>query len=232
MSGPAKLSFGLNKAQLPRQPVKRAVPGKSAFGAGADDDDDEPLQLPAHLDTAKAKSRPGVSTATLSKAKKAKQQAEVELDKSVYEYDEVYDNMKAAQQSVQEARKQESTDRKVSILGARIPSKRTGSLTSSDEQPKYINRLLETAELRKQDRLRAEDKMIAREREREGDEFADKDQFVTPAYLAQQEELRKIEEEEKKREGAALGPLQHVRSCQLITRLDLQRRNGPRRVRG
>ncbi|GAA5971140.1 hypothetical protein JCM8115_003072 [Rhodotorula mucilaginosa] len=180
MSGPTKLSFGLNKAQLPRQPVKRAVPGKSAFGAGADDDDDEPLQLPAHLDTAKAKNRPGVSTATLSKAKRAQQQAEVELDKSVYEYDEVYDNMKAAQQSVQEARKQESTDRK----------------------PKYINRLLETAELRKQDRLRAEDKMIAREREREGDEFADKDQFVTPAYLAQQEELRKIEEEEKKREEA------------------------------
>lgn len=43
--------------------------------------------------------------------------------------------------------------------------------------------------------------MIAKEREREGDEFADKDQFVTPAYLAQQEELRKAEEEEKKREG-------------------------------
>ena len=57
--------------------------------------------------------------------------------------------------------------------------------------------------------------MIAREREREGDEFADKDQFVTPAYLAQQEELRKIEEEEKKREGAAMGPLQRVRSCHL-----------------
>lgn len=97
-------------------------PGRSAFGAGADDDDDEPLQLPAHLDTAKAKNRPGVSTATLSKAKRAQQQAEVELDKSVYEYDEVYDNMKAAQQSVQEARKQESTDRKVSVLGARPPS--------------------------------------------------------------------------------------------------------------
>lgn len=53
--------------------------------------------------------------------------------------------------------------------------------------------------------------MIQKEREREGDEFADKDQFVTPAYLKQQEELRKVEEEEKKREGAygnlALRPL-------------------------
>lgn len=49
--------------------------------------------------------------------------------------------------------------------------------------------------------------MIAREREREGDEFADKDQFVTPAYLQQQEELRKAEEEEKKREGERVPPV-------------------------
>jgi hypothetical protein len=40
-----------------------------------------------------------------------------------------------------------------------------------------------SAELRKQDRLRAEDKMIAREREREGDEFADKDQFVFRLFV-------------------------------------------------
>lgn len=61
---------------------------------------------------------------------------------------------------------------------------------------------METAELRKQDRLRAEDKMIQREREREGDEFADKEAFVTEAYKKQQEELRIAEDEEKKREGA------------------------------
>ena len=60
---------------------------------------------------------------------------------------------------------------------------------------------METAELRKQDRLRAEDKMIAKERQREGDEFKDKEEFVTPAYLKQQEELRKLELEEKKAEG-------------------------------
>jgi len=60
---------------------------------------------------------------------------------------------------------------------------------------------METAELRKQDRLRAEDKMIAKEREREGDEFKDKEEFVTPSYLKQQEELRKLEQEEKRLEG-------------------------------
>ncbi len=44
--------------------------------------------------------------------------------------------------------------------------------------------------------------MVQREREVEGDEFADKDAFVTPAYLAQQEELRRVEAEEKKQEGS------------------------------
>ena len=68
-------------------------------------------------------------------------------------------------------------------------------------QPRYIENLLKSAVQRKQDRVRAEDVMTQRERDKEGDEFADKDAFVTPAYLAQQEELRKAEAEEKAREG-------------------------------
>ena len=43
--------------------------------------------------------------------------------------------------------------------------------------------------------------MLQREREAEGDEFADKEQFVTQAYKDQMEEVRQAEEEEKKREG-------------------------------
>lgn len=46
--------------------------------------------------------------------------------------------------------------------------------------------------------------MIQHERQKEGEEFKDKDQFVTPSYLAQQEELRKTEAEEKKKEGESL----------------------------
>lgn len=63
--------------------------------------------------------------------------------------------------------------------------------------------------MRKRDRVRAEDKMVQREREMEGAEFADKDAFVTPSYLLQQEELRKIEEEESKKEGASCSFLAH-----------------------
>ena len=43
--------------------------------------------------------------------------------------------------------------------------------------------------------------MIQREREAEGDEFADKEQFITQAYKDQIAEVRRAEEEEKIREG-------------------------------
>lgn len=64
-----------------------------------------------------------------------------------------------------------------------------------------MEKLLISAETRKLDYVRAEEKLIQREREQEGDEFAEKDKFVTPAYKAQMEEVRKAEAEEKKREG-------------------------------
>lgn len=63
-----------------------------------------------------------------------------------------------------------------------------------------MQNLLAAAEVRKRDQLRAKEKMLAKEREAEGDEFADKEKFVTRAYKAQQEEVRRIEEEEVQRE--------------------------------
>jgi hypothetical protein len=46
--------------------------------------------------------------------------------------------------------------------------------------------------------------MLQRERAAEGEEFADKEKFVTSGYKKQQEELRRQEEEEKKKELAEL----------------------------
>jgi coiled-coil domain-containing protein 55 len=43
--------------------------------------------------------------------------------------------------------------------------------------------------------------MMQREREAEGDEFIDKEEFVTQAYRDQMAEVRRAEEEEKRREG-------------------------------
>jgi coiled-coil domain-containing protein 55 len=46
--------------------------------------------------------------------------------------------------------------------------------------------------------------MIQREREAEGDEFRDKEAFVTQAYKDQMAEVRRAEEEERAREGVYL----------------------------
>ena len=66
-----------------------------------------------------------------------------------------------------------------------------------------MNDLLAAAEVRKRDQLRAKEKMLAKEREMEGEEFADKEKFVTGAYKRQQEEMKRLEEEESVKEAQA-----------------------------
>ncbi|KAJ9064901.1 hypothetical protein DSO57_1025428 [Entomophthora muscae] len=100
----------------------------------------------------------------------------LEEDANAYDYDEVYDQMKQSQKAAIEAMK-----------------------GTSSKKPRYIDGLLKTAELRKRDRLRAEEKMVEKEREREGEQFADKEKFVTQAYKLQQEELKRLEEQDNQK---------------------------------
>lgn len=100
------------------------------------------------------------------------------LDPSIYDYDSIYDSLHS----------------KPSFSSA---------LSDQDKRPKYMSNLLAAAETRKRDQLRAKEKMLAKEREAEGDEFADKEKFVTAAYKRQQEEMRRLEEEEAIREKEA-----------------------------
>lgn len=74
---------------------------------------------------------------------------------------------------------------------------------AAERKPKYMESLLVAAEIRKRDQLRAKERQLQKEREAEGEEFADKEKFVTSAYKKQQEELLKMEEEERLREGMA-----------------------------
>ena len=99
--------------------------------------------------------------ASLHTSKKHGNEAE-SLDPSIYDYDGVYDS-----------------------LHARSKTKNSNSDGNSASQgPKYMTALLKSADTRKRDQLRARDKLVAREREAEGDEFADKEKFVTAAYLS------------------------------------------------
>lgn len=97
-----------------------------------------------------------------------------QLDSSVYDYDGVYETFQAAKEKTKDSNGEASG-------------------------PKYMTSLLTSAEQRKRDQLRAKEKLLQKEREQEGDEFADKEKFVTRAYKKQQEEIKVMEEEERKR---------------------------------
>lgn len=214
MSKPG-LSFGLslNKKAGPAkaQPPKK----KTAFGGGGDSDDDaqdasKSEQTITEIDGfggPASTSKPSVGTTKpkmgkipteppklkskvdssrqfgdLSSALTSRKYAEAaeSLDPSVYDYDAAYDVLKAAEKQREAEVKKESAQRK----------------------SRYMADVTRAAEQRERDRGVAELKKIQREREAEGDEFADKEKFVTEAYKRKQEEDRRAEAEEKEREEA------------------------------
>ncbi|KAF3769863.1 hypothetical protein M406DRAFT_230535, partial [Cryphonectria parasitica EP155] len=218
MSKPG-LSFGLSlnakkpaSARAPHPPKR-----KIAFGGGADDDSDDEAQgrpkdevaiteldgfgtspattgtdtttgtskrkhgkTPLEPPKLKSKSDSSRQFGDLSSALTSRKYAEAaqSLDPSVYDYDAAYDSLKAAERQREAEVKKESAQRK----------------------SRYMADVTKAAEQRERDRGVAELKKIQREREAEGDEFADKEMFVTEAYKRKQEEDRKAEEEERKRE--------------------------------
>ncbi|KXT17075.1 hypothetical protein AC579_4342 [Pseudocercospora musae] len=112
------------------------------------------------------------------RAAKAHVKAAQEVDSSIFDYDSFHDAKTSVTEAKKAADKQDAIERK----------------------PKYIGNLLDAASRRKQDQQIAREKLLQKEREAEGDEFADKEKFVTGAYKAQQEETRRLEEEEKKKQ--------------------------------
>lgn len=121
------------------------------------------------------------AAAPVSKAVQRQHAEAADVDASTFDYDGVYDKMKQVERARQQAKKEQDRERK----------------------PKYMHQFFEAAEARERDRLRAEAKMIQRERAAEGDAFRDTEAFVTSAYQAQQEAWQRAEEEERLRETRA-----------------------------
>lgn len=92
-------------------------------------------------------------------------------DPTIYMYDEVYDNIEHTKGQL-EVNKQK------------------------EKKPRYIENLLKTAERRKKEQEHRIERMVQKEREAEGEMYADKESFVTSAYKAKLEEFKKMEEEE------------------------------------
>lgn len=112
-------------------------------------------------------------------ASRTQVKAAEELDPSIFDYDSFHDAKASVADAKKAAARQDAIERK----------------------PKYVNNLLEAAARRKQDQQIAREKFLQKEREVEGEEFADKEKFVTGAYKEQQEETRKLEEEEEKKKA-------------------------------
>ena len=201
MSG-AGLSYGLNLSK--KKPGSKPTPAKrkTIFDDEDSDGDGKPAEvgveeigevgglssstkssLPSRNGPLSGKSKPNGGSkkapvsmyGDLSTSLSSKKHAETaeELDANIYDYDAVYDSLKPQKKVTQE---------------------------DKERKPKYMTNLLAAAAVRKRDATIAEEKKLAREREAEGDEFADKEKFVTSAYKKQQEENRRLEAEEKIRE--------------------------------
>ncbi|KAK4503225.1 hypothetical protein PRZ48_006653 [Zasmidium cellare] len=193
------LKYGLNLKKKAPAPTRRA-----AFDD--DDGDEDEVQDSGPPETAveeistfggngPSKPKPGLSGAPKPKvvqkksepesrqdlsaasASKAQVKAAEAMDESIFDYDSFLDAKNTVTEAKKAAAKQDAIDRK----------------------PKYINNLLDAAARRKQDQQVAKEKLLQKEREAEGDEFADKEKFVTGAYKQQQEENRRLEEEERKK---------------------------------
>lgn len=197
MSEKPKISFSFGNATKPATPPAplsnlellmakaKSQPAKSKAPAVFGSDDEEDGFRPPSSVAGPSKPRAPVAKKTgvvlLSRAERKAQETALALDANVFDYDGVYDNMKAATAAVTAEKKKESEDRK----------------------PKYIEGFLAAAQTRRLDKIRAEDAMIARERAAEGEELKDGERFVTEAYKKQREEVRLAEEEERLREGSS-----------------------------
>jgi hypothetical protein len=196
------LKFGLNIKSKAPVPSRRAILDDDEFG----DEDDAaassgptetaieeisfvskglPVTKAPSISIAKSKPKsqppkaslePRENRSAISAANRSLKAAEEE-DPSLFDYDSFLEAKAVVSESKKAAARQEAIERK----------------------PKYINNLLDAASRRKQDQLVAREKLLQREREAEGDEFADKEKFVTTAYKQQQEETQRLQEEEKRK---------------------------------
>ncbi|KAA1471135.1 hypothetical protein DENSPDRAFT_929328 [Dentipellis sp. KUC8613] len=173
-----KLSFSLTNNKPKPVGAAPSLKRPAAFASLDDDTTEDAAPTSSSAPKAATNKQLIAQNVQMSKAAKKRMEAEQKVDETVFQYDEVWDNMQHAKLKQKEIKEQESKERK----------------------PKYIGNLLSTAATRRLDHLRAEEKMIQREREAEGDEFDGKEAFVTQAYKDQMAEVRKAEEEERQRE--------------------------------
>eukprot|EP00729_Bicosta_minor_P000243 gene243-13446_t len=166
------------KAAPPKRKPAKSTGAAAAFGGDSDSDSDDGAGAAA----AAKGGRAGVNYMMMKEAEKNKKakktkaawQKTLEDDATAFQYDEIYDKMEEKKAATEAKAEEAKKDRA--------------------KKPKYINALLETAKKKKlHDELR-EERQAQKEREEEGEEYSDKDKFVTG--------LKKLAEEDKRQEAA------------------------------
>ncbi|KAJ8871078.1 hypothetical protein PR048_027382 [Dryococelus australis] len=101
--------------------------------------------------------------------------AVTELDGALLQYDDYHDELQRERAEQQKARREAA-------------------------QARYIPMLLQQAERRKKEAERRTERLVQKEREAEGDQFLDKETFVTASYRKKVEEFAKMDVEDRRQE--------------------------------
>lgn len=181
--------FSLGRVKRNGQNVFGEGPRRGGvFGTGDDSEDEEaPVEL-------KKTAGPPLSQRTLQTVSQA-----LVDDPSVFDYDGVYEDLKA-QETLRRRQRDEGIEHEEFSAVASRPTE--GAVR---KRPRYIQGLVRASEKRKVDLERALEKKVQREREAEGDSFGNKEQFVTTAFLERQKELLRLEAEEAAKEAKETG---------------------------
>ncbi|XP_030452967.1 uncharacterized protein LOC115674645 [Syzygium oleosum] len=151
-------------SQQKKQPARPPLPPPAGFRD--DDGDDDGVESEIARQSAKNRA--------LREIEEQHRKA-LEEDPSVFDYDGVYDDMKA-----------------------KVAQPR--ALDREERKPKYIEKLLKKAEQRQREQEIVYERKLAKERSTEDHLYADKDKFVTSAYKKKLAEQAKWMEEERLRQ--------------------------------
>ncbi|KAJ1731078.1 hypothetical protein LPJ61_002703 [Coemansia biformis] len=86
-----------------------------------------------------------------------------------------------------------------------------------DHKPRYMEKLIETAKQRKMQSEAARERLLVKEREREGDMYADKEVIVTAGYKEIKQQRAKLVAEDEAREASTPSSSGHGRGRQFGT---------------
>ncbi|XP_073981420.1 nuclear speckle splicing regulatory protein 1-like [Rhodnius prolixus] len=155
--------------QLTKKNNQYKVTKHAAFGDDSDSDKSD-----GGADWVKKSLKREPTQSLVKKQTKLDLQRALEQDSTVFQYDEIYEQLEQQRQGK--------------------------SVKEKDRKPKYIQKLMVSAEKRKIENERRIERQVQKERENEGDEFKDKETFVTSAYKKKLEEFAKLDAEQKRQD--------------------------------